>query len=482
MKITVFRILCVVITAFGLAAGLMMQSCAEPAKGAPVNEIRIRKFPVAVQCWTFHAFTFTETLDKVQALGLHYIQPFSGQKLGGDFGEAVLGPDLSNTQLEKVREEMRKRDITPVAYGVVNFDDNEASARKVFEFAKKLGIGIVVTEPAWDDWSLLDRMIAEYGIRVAIHNHPFPSKYSHPETALSRMVGHDPSIGVCADTGHWMRSSVKPVDALRAFDGRIVDVHLKDLKDYGSTDTYDVPFGSGAGNVRAILTELTRQNYRGYLTIEHENPAELQNPEPSIRAGLAFLDSIAYYGDDWKQLIAWDGSRFTKQGWNHYGPGYFTLDEKTGELTSHGGMGLMWFAAEQYGDFELELEYRCAAPETNSGVFVRVPEMPSSDAYIYHSFEIQIADKEEGIHATGAVYDAEPVTARPYRPAGEWNHCRIVFRGNRITVAVNGQQVVDWNAEPRGKVRDFAPAGFIGLQNHDDIAPVSFRNIYVRSL
>lgn len=482
MKESSVRIASTFITALVIAAGLMISSRPVRAQDAAANDIRIRPIPVAVQCWTFRAFTFMETLDRVQALGIHYIQPYSGQKLGGDFGDAVLGPELSAAQLDKVRAELRKRDITPVAYGVVNFENTEADARRVFDFAKKLGIGIVVTEPSWDDWSLLDRMIAEYGIRVAIHNHPLPSKYARPETALSRMVGHNPNIGVCADTGHWMRTGVNPVDALRAFDGRIVDVHLKDLKDFGTTDTFDVPFGSGAADVRAILAELTRQNYRGCLTIEHEKPEDLKNPEAPIRAGLAFLKSITYYGDDWKQLIAWDGTRYTKQGWNHYGPGYFTLDERTGVLDSHGGMGLMWYAVEQYGDFELELEYRCAASETNSGIFVRVPEMLSSDAYIYHSFEIQIADKEEGIHATGSVYDAEAPSARPYRPIGEWNHCRIVFRGDRITVAVNGQQVVDWNAEPRGKVRDFAPAGFIGLQNHDDIAPVSFRNIYVRRL
>ena len=41
---------------------------------------------------------------------------------------------------------------------------------------------------------------------------------------------------------------------------------------------------------------------------------------------------------------------------------------------------------------------------------------------------------------------------------------------------------VDWTAEPRGKVADFAPRGYIGLQNHDDISPVYFRNIRVKAL
>jgi hypothetical protein len=38
------------------------------------------------------------------------------------------------------------------------------------------------------------------------------------------------------------------------------------------------------------------------------------------------------------------------------------------------------------------------------------------------------------------------------------------------------------DAEPRGKVEDFAARGFIGLQNHDDQSPVYFRDIHVKEL
>jgi hypothetical protein len=180
-------------------------------------------------------------------------------------------------------------------------------------------------------------------------------------------------------------------------------------------------------------------------------------------------------------LKAYDG-RFEKHGWNHYGPGYFDLDPATGVLTSHGGMGLLWYAAKPYGDFVLDLEFKCADRTTNSGVFVRIPAVPTSDEYIYHSFEIQIDDASEGVHTTGAVYDAEAPRARASRFPGEWNHYRITVRGDRITVELNGTEVVNWRAEPRGKVRDFARRGYIGLQNHDDRSPVYFRNIYVKEL
>ncbi len=174
---------------------------------------------------------------------------------------------------------------------------------------------------------------------------------------------------------------------------------------------------------------------------------------------------------------------FDERGWNHYGPGHFTLDHETGVLTSHGGMGLLWYAAEMFGDFALRLQFMPSVREANSGIFLRVPGIPVSDDYIYHSFEIQIdAAAPEEIHRTGGVYDAEAPSEDRTKPAGEWSEEEISFVGDRITVELNGARVVDWVAEPRGKIEDFAPRGYIGLQNHDPGSTVYFRNIRVKKL
>jgi hypothetical protein len=177
---------------------------------------------------------------------------------------------------------------------------------------------------------------------------------------------------------------------------------------------------------------------------------------------------------------SWDG--YEKHGWNHYGPGYFECDPKTGVLKSQGGMGLLWYAPKMFKDFVLELDFKCAKKETNSGIFLRVPAVPVSDDYIYHSLEIQIYDAGEGKYATGAAYDAEAPRSLASKPAGEWNHYKITFQGKRLQIELNGQLVMDWQAEPRGKVKDIAPAGYIGLQNHDSTSPVYFKDIFIKEL
>ncbi len=170
-------------------------------------------------------------------------------------------------------------------------------------------------------------------------------------------------------------------------------------------------------------------------------------------------------------------------GWSHQGPGEFTLDPTTGVLTGHGGMGLLWYTPREYGDFVLDLEFRCADTTTNSGVFLRVPGVPTSDEYIYHSLEIQIDDAGDGmIHKTGAAYDVQAPTELATRTPGEWNHLVITFRGSHLTVVLNERTVLDWEAHPGGKVRDLAARGYVGLQNHDEKGGISFRNVFIRAL
>ncbi len=439
------------------------------------KEVRIREMPLAMQCWTFRKFTFLEALQKVNKMGLKFLQAYPGQPLSPESKDLKFDHQMNEDQIQWVKSLLKKYDLKVVSYGVVGFENNEESMRQVFDFAKTMGISTIVAEPKFDDYSLIEKLVKEYNIRIAVHNHPTPSKYSLPQTVLDHIQGLDRRIGVCADVGHWSRSGVKAVDALRLLKGRILDVHLKDLNEFGIKEAYDVPYGQGKVNIHDVLAELTEQNYRGYLAIEYENEEEVLNPEPSILKGIEYIKSITYYLG-YKELLE------SKSGWNHYGPGYFDLDDESGVMKSHGGMGLFWYSREMYADFVLELDYKCSEKRTNSGVFLRVPEFVVSNDYIYRSFEVQIDDNSAGIHKTGSIYDAEPPKIDAAKPTGEWNHFKITFKGKNIKVELNDQLVNDWDAEPRGKIKEFALKGYIGLQNHDSRSPVFFKNVFIKEL
>ena len=57
-----------------------------------------------------------------------------------------LDHNASPETLEKVKAKLKEHDIMAVAYGVVGLSKDEAESRKVFEFAKTMGIRVINTE------------------------------------------------------------------------------------------------------------------------------------------------------------------------------------------------------------------------------------------------------------------------------------------------------------------------------------------------
>ena len=478
MKRNMLVLLALIVLASAFAPARPFGSAAED----DLSQVRVKKFPVAMQCWTFRGYSFFEAVEKTKALGIKYLQAYSGQPLSSADKGAVFSHMMTDPQIDMVRKKLAEAGMEVVGYGVVDIGRTEPEMRKAFEFARKMGIQVIATEPQDADFPLLDKLVKEYDIRIAVHNHPEPSKYAKPQTVLERIKGLDERIGSCADPGHWMRGGIRPLDALRLLEARIIDVHIKDRSDFGTDKKFDdVAIGEGKAGLRDILAELTLQDYAGYLTIEYENEKEILTPEPATRKGLENIKELTYY-EGYTGLLPRSNMRYSKHGWNHYGPGHFDLDEKTGVLKSQGGMGLLWYSVKKWRDFVLDLEFKCAQKNTNSGIFYRIPDLPTSDDYIYHSFEVQIYDAGDGVHKTGAIYDAEAPIKEASQPTGEWNHLKIICQGKRIRIELNGTQVVDWEMEPRGKIKDFATEGYFGLQNHDSISPVYFRNIFAKEI
>ncbi len=445
------------------------------------KDVKIKEIPVAMQCWTFRKFSFMETLPKVEELGVKWLEAYPGQKVYPD-KDVAFGPGMPEEDIKAAKDALEKHGITLKAFGVTNFDQSKEAARPTFEFAKTMGIKIIVIEPKYDDYKFIEELVKEYNIMVAVHNHAKPSKYWSPEIVMNNIRGLDKRIGIAGDTGHWLRSGIDPVDAIRYAGDRLLNVHLKDLDQFGVKEAEDVPFGTGKANVHDILAQLTLMNYKGSFSVEHERGSDAMNPSPPIKEGLEYIESITYYKGYEDLFQNWRGS-YDKHGWNHYGPGYFTLDENTGVLTGEGGMGLLWYSAQAYEDFVLDLEFKCHASNTNSGVFYRIPDVVINNDYINKSFEIQINDSDVLTkHTMGAVYDAEPAKIHASNSTGDWNHYKITVVNDEVTIELNGKEVNNWKMEPRGKIKEFSMKGYIGLQNHDSHAKISFRNVFVKEL
>lgn len=270
----------------GLVAMVMLTSFCFDASAADEKSKRRGKgrgrggrWKLAVQAWSFNSFTFYEAIDKAKSLGLHYIEAYPGQKVSKDRMDIRVGPDMDAELRSEVKQKLKEAKVKLINFGVTKLKNDEAKCREVFEFAKDMGIETIVSEPPEDAFEMIDKLCNEYNIKVAIHNHPKPSHYWNPDTVLKACEGRSKLIGACADTGHWMRSGIDPLEAIKKLEGRIVSFHLKDLNEFGVKKAHDVPWGTGKADVKAILEELARQKFRGVFSIEYEHNMKKSMPE-----------------------------------------------------------------------------------------------------------------------------------------------------------------------------------------------------------
>lgn len=224
---------------------------------------------LGVQTYSFNRFTFFEAIDKAASIGLKYAETYPGQKIATDI-DGQMGVDMNAQQIQQVKDKLASANIRLVAFGVVGLSANEAESRRTFEWCKQFGIQVINTEVREDAFDTLEKLCAEYQIKIGIHNHPKPSYYWNPETVLKALEGRSQWIGACADTGHWLRSNLDPLECLKLLEGRIVSFHFKDLNGKGK-DVHDVPWGQGVANVPALLAEIKRQGFKGPVSIEYEH-------------------------------------------------------------------------------------------------------------------------------------------------------------------------------------------------------------------
>lgn len=288
MNDRILMIASVFIIAATLVLAIPASAQVQPGPGAP-NAEKIG-WRLGCQAYSFNRFTFYEAIEKNQSLGLHVIEAYPGQVLSKEKPDVKMDITLTPEQQAEVKAKLDTAGIKLVNFGVCDLPNDEATCRKTFDFAKAMGIETIVSEPLPASLPMIDKLCNEYNINVAIHNHPKPSKYWSPDRVLEACKGCSKRIGSCADTGHWVRSGVNPLEALKKLEGRIISFHFKDLNE-AKPDAHDVVWGQGVSDVKALLTEIKRQNIQAVFSIEYEH--NWDNSVPEIAQCVKYFDEMA---------------------------------------------------------------------------------------------------------------------------------------------------------------------------------------------
>jgi sugar phosphate isomerase/epimerase len=223
------------------------------------------------QSYSFRKFDTIGALGELKKLGLQNIE-FCGVHFPCD-------PD--DPGLDTVRKIIADMGVNMLCYGVESFGDDEAANRKKFEFAKATGIKVLTADPAPESFDILDKLVEEYGVKIAIHNHGPGARYDKVQDTLDAIKDHSPKIGACVDTGHTIRSGEKPHELIAALGDRVHSLHLKDWKHGGEEQI----LGEGDLDLVAVVRALKDIQFAGPLMLEYENSPE--NPGPDMKIGLA---------------------------------------------------------------------------------------------------------------------------------------------------------------------------------------------------
>ena len=275
--------------AVSLAPVLLLRTFAEPV--IP-DDCKVGEFFAGTQAWTFHEFTAFEAIEKTAAAGGKTIELYPDQRFSPAEPKLKLNHYLSDEKIAELKAELGKFGVRAVSYGVV-VGTNEQDWRQIFEFAKKMDMYGITTDTtnAIHDLDLIEKLVKEYDLHVGIHDHPKQPKDPNyrnwdPNFVYAAIKDRDSRIGSCADTGHWQTENLDPLECVKILRGRIISLHLKDRTARGPTG-HDEPYGTGTGEIAAILDELKAEGFKGPIDVEYEYDAF--NNEAAVKQCLDFV-------------------------------------------------------------------------------------------------------------------------------------------------------------------------------------------------
>lgn len=245
-------------------------------------------FPVGVQSYSLRDFNLEEAIRHLQGMGVHYVE-FSA-------GPHHLPPTASDEQIAEALKLCAAAGLKVTAHGVNNFSKNHDNNKKIFDFAKKLGIRTITAnpQPYADTFASLDKLVAEYDMKIAIHNHGPGALYDKLDGIVKVIKDHDKRIGACVDCGHFLRSGEDPVKCILELKDRVYGVHLKDEKETNTKASANAILGKGHLDVVGVFKALRQVKFPadGALSLEYE--ANPKNPIDEMKACLEVVkESIA---------------------------------------------------------------------------------------------------------------------------------------------------------------------------------------------
>ena len=220
-----------------------------------------------------------KALETLQKADIHYLC----------IKDFHLPLNSTDAEIAAFHEKLKSKGVTGYAVGPIYMKSKEA-VDQGFEYAKRVGVKLIVGVPNYDLLPYVDQKIKEYGMNYAIHLHgPDIKEYPDAEDIWNHVKDLDPRLGMCLDIGHNLRNGKDPVEALKKYHTRVFDMHLKDVT-ANTKAGYSVEVGRGIIDFPALVNMMRKVKYTGVISLEHER--NMNDPYMGIAESIGYFRGV----------------------------------------------------------------------------------------------------------------------------------------------------------------------------------------------
>lgn len=248
---------------------------AKPSADDPWHGLKI-----GVASYTLRTLPLEAAIQAIRRVGLRYVS----------IKDAHLPFKTTAEERQAIAQKFKEAGIIPLSCGNVSMKNDEADIRQAFVYARDIGLPTIVCAPHPDSFPILDRMVKEFDIRLAIHNHgPEDKHFPSPNEVWKAAQSYDKRIGLCIDIGHCARAGVDPAEAIRKYRERLYDVHFKDIANLTPRGA-PIECGRGALDLKGILQALLAVRYTHHVGFEYEKDAS--DPLPGLAESVGYVRGL----------------------------------------------------------------------------------------------------------------------------------------------------------------------------------------------
>ncbi len=267
------------LTGAGALAGILHDPAIPRGKNVGDSHSSPVSFTLGIASYSFRAFTLDQAIAMTKRLGI--------KKLA--LKDVHMPLKSSDEDILATVDKLKAEGLELSSCGVI-YMTNEDEVNNAFRYARAAGISFMVGCPDEPLLKLVERMVKQTGIALAIHNHgPTDKRYPSPESAYRLVEGMDKRMGLCIDVGHTQRLGLDPAHEVERFSDRLLDIHMKDVSsaDAGGTE---LEIGRGVIDIPKLISTLARVKYSNTIHFEHEK--DEKDPLPGVAESVGYVRGI----------------------------------------------------------------------------------------------------------------------------------------------------------------------------------------------